>query len=224
MGKIHAALFGLMCGGAAGGTQHALDLVEIIRQHDVPMFHAFGMFLEGWAASKLKGGSHGFEDMLGGVDRLRQQGILIFDGLLKMELAKIEVQEGDFDRAIATADEALATSDRTGYRAFEAELHRVRGEMVLKRDPANPAPAEQSLHAALAVARQQGARTFELRSAHSLAKLFRSTGRPVEAHAILAPALDGFASSPEMPEIAAAQALLQGCEGRPIQSARRPSR
>jgi predicted ATPase len=133
---------------------------------------------------------------------------LIFDGLLKMELAKIEVQEGDFDRAIATVDEALSTSDRTGYRAFEAELHRVRGEMLLKRDPANAAPAEQSLQAALAVARQQGARTFELRSAHSLAKLFRSTGHPVEAHAVLAPALEPFSPTPEMLEIAEAQALL----------------
>ena len=104
-------------------------------KHDLPMFHAFGIFLEGWAASKLKGGSHGFEDMLRGVDRLRQQGILIFDGLMKMELAKIGAEGGDFDRAIATVDEALATSDRTGYRAFEAELHRARGEMLFKRNP-----------------------------------------------------------------------------------------
>jgi tetratricopeptide (TPR) repeat protein len=208
MGKIHAAFFELMWGGAGRGTQHVQDLGEIIRQHDLPMFHAFVIFLEGWAASKLKGGSHGLEDMLRGVDRLRQQGILIFDGLLKIELAKIEVQEGDFDRAIATVDEALATSDLTGYRAFEAELHRVRGEILLKRDPAIPAPAEQSLQAAFAVARQQGARTFELRAALALAKLYQSTGRPAEAHDVLAPALEGFSPTPAMPEIGEAQALL----------------
>ena len=111
-------------------------------------------------------------------------------------------------RAIAILDEALATCDRTGYRAFEAELHRARGEILLKRDPANPAPAEEAFLTAIAVAKQQGTRSFELRAALSLAKLYQSTGRPVEAHAVLAPALEGFSPTPEMPEIAEAQALL----------------
>ena len=109
---------------------------------------------------------------------------------------------------LAILDEALATSERTGHRAFEAELHRVRGEMLLKRDPANPAPAEEAFQTAIAVAKQQGTRSFELRAALALAKLYQSTGRPADAHAVLAPALEGFAPTPEMPEIAEAQALL----------------
>jgi predicted ATPase len=100
--------------------------------------------------------------------------------------------------------------DRTGYRAFEAELHRVRGEILLKQDPANPAPAEEALQTAIAVAVRQATRSFQLRAALSLAKLYQSTARPVEAHAVLAPALEGFPPTPEMPEIAEAQALL-GC-------------
>ena len=99
-------------------------------------------------------------------------------------------------------------ADRIGYRAFEAELHRARGEILLKRDPANPAPAEEAFLTAIAVAKQQGTRSFELRAALSLAKLYQSTGRPADAHAVLAPALEGFAPTPEMPEIAEAQALL----------------
>ena len=95
-----------------------------------------------------------------------------------------------------------------GYRAFEAELHRVRGEMLLKRDPANPAPAEEAFLTAIAVAKRQGTRSFELRAALALAKLYQSTGRPADAHAVLAPALEGFSPTPEMPEIAEAQALL----------------
>ena len=105
-------------------------------------------------------------------------------------------------------DEALATADHLGYRAFEAELHRARGEVQLKRDPANPAPAEEAFLTAIAVAKQQGTRSFELRAALSLAKLYQSTNRPADAHAVLAPALEGFAPTLEMPEIAEAQALL----------------
>ena len=143
-----------------------------------------------------------------GVDLLREQNVLIFDGLLKIALAEAEARAGDSDRAVAILDEALATSDRTGYRAFEAELHRARGEILLKRDPANPAPAEEAFLTAIAVAQQQGTRSFDLRAALSLAKLYQSTGRPADAHAVLAPALDGFSPTPEMPEIAEAQALL----------------
>ena len=55
---------------------------------------------------------------------------------------------------------------------------------------------------------RQGARSFGLQAALKLAKLYQSTGRPVEAHDVLAPALEGFSPTPEMPEIAEAQALL----------------
>ena len=127
---------------------------------------------------------------------------------MKIALAEAEARAGDRDRAIAILDEALATADRLGYRAFEAELHRARGEILLERDPANPAPAEEAFLTAIAVAKRQGTRSFELRAALSLAKLYQSTGRPADAHAVLAPALEGFSPTPEMPEIAEAQALL----------------
>jgi len=58
----------------------------------------------------------------------------------------------------------------------------------------------------------QKARSFELRAALSLAKLYRSTARPIEAHAVLAPALEGFAPTLQMTEIAEAQALLVAIE------------
>ena len=82
--------------------------------------------------------------------------------------------------------------------------------MLLKRDPANSAPAEDAFKRAIGVAKQQGTRSFGLRASLSLAKLYQSTGRPVDAHAVLAPALEGFSPTPEMPEIAEAQALLDG--------------
>ena len=143
-----------------------------------------------------------------GAALLREQNALLYDGLLKVALAGAEAGAGDLDRAVAILDEALSTCDLTGYRTFEAELHRARGELLLKRDPANSAPAEEAFLTAIAIAQKQGTRSFELRASLALAKLYQSTGRPAEAHAVLAPALEGFAPTPEMPEIAEAQALL----------------
>ncbi len=143
-----------------------------------------------------------------GIELLREQSVLWFDGLLKIALAEAEASNGDPDGGIALLDQAIATADSTGCRAFEAELNRVRGEMLLRRDRANPAPAEEAFRSAIAIAKRQGARSFELRAALSLAELYGSTGRPADAHAVLEPALEGFSPTPEMPEIAEAQALL----------------
>ena len=101
----------------------------------------------------------------------------------------------------------MATCERTEYRAFEAELHRVRGEMLLLRDTSDPSPAEEALRSAIGVAKQQGTRSFELRATLALAKLYQAAGRPADAHAVLTPALDGFSPSLEMPEIAEAMLL-----------------
>ena len=207
-GRLHAALFELMRGDRARAAPHAFELTRLAREHDLSLFRAYGAFLEGWenATSGAIGG--GLEDMRRGVELLREQNVLLFDGLLKIALAEAEDRAGDPDRAIAILDQALATCDLAGYRAFEAELHRACGEMLLKRDPSDPAPAEDAFLAAIAVAKQQGTRSFELRAALSLAKLYQSAARPADAHAVLVPALEGFAPTPEMPEIGEAQALL----------------
>jgi predicted ATPase len=209
-GKMHAAMFELMRDNHARAAPNVFELVRLTREHDLNLWRAWGVFLGGWAAAKGGALDKGLEDMRGGVEQLREQNILIFDGLLKIALAEVEARAGDPARAIAILDEALATCDRSGCRAVEAELHRVRGEILLKRDPANPTPAEEAFQAAIGVAKQQGTRSFELRAALSLAKLYQSTARPVEAHGMLGPALEGFAPTSQLPEIAEAQALLAG--------------
>ena len=209
MARMYAAMFDLMRGDHARAAQNAFELARLAREHDLTMFRAFAVFLEGRATAQGGAPGGGVEDMRRGVELLREQNVLLYDGLLKIALAEAEGRAGDPGRAIAILDEALATSDRTDGRAFEAELHRARGEMLLRRDPANPAPAEEAFLTAIAVAKQQGTCSFELRAALSLAKLYQSTARPTEAHAVLAPALEGFAPTTEMPEIAEAQALIE---------------
>ena len=191
-------------------------------ESDLTLSRAFGVFLQGWAASQSGALVDGIQDMRRGVEHLREQNVLHFDGLLKIALAEAEARAGDPDRALAILDEALATSDRTGYRAFEAELHRARGEILLKRDPANPAPAEEAFLTAIAVAKQQGTRSFELRAALALAKLYQSTGRPADAHAVLAPALDGFLADAGDARDRRGAGAARGASGRRMRS--RPQR
>ncbi len=208
LGRMHAAMFELMRGEHARAAQNAFELVRLTREYDLNMWGAFGVFLQGLAASHTGAPTDELEDMRRGAELLREQNVLMFDGLLKVALADAEARAGDSDRAVSVLDEALATSDRTEFRAFEAELHRVRGEMLMRRDPGNPAPPEEAFQTAIAVAKQQGTRSFELRAALSLATLYQSAGRPAEAYALLAPALDGFPPTSQMPEFAEAQAML----------------
>jgi predicted ATPase len=104
--------------------------------------------------------------------------------------------------------DALAELERTEQRWCEAELYRIRGEILLRRDPADTAAAEQSLQAAIAVAQSQKARSFELRAALSLAKLYNAANRDADAHAVLAPAIEDFPPTQQFPELTEAQALL----------------
>jgi predicted ATPase len=106
----------------------------------------------------------------------------------------------------------LALAKETGERWTDPLLFRCKGGILLQRDPANPTPAEEAFRAAIAVAQQQGCRSFGLRAALSLAKLYQSTNRLVDAQAVLSPALEGFSPTPEMPEIAEARALLAAIE------------
>jgi predicted ATPase len=206
-GRMLAALFELLRGDTARAAPNAFEFARLARDHDLPAYRAFGVFLQGWATA-AGGARDGLEDMRRGVELLREQNVPLGDGLLKIALAEAEARAGDPDRAVAILDEALATCDRTSHRTFEAELHRARAEILLQRDPASLAPAEDAFLTAIAVAKQQGTRSFELRGALSLAKLYQSTARSVDAHAVLAPALEGFSPTPEMPQIAEAQALL----------------
>jgi tetratricopeptide (TPR) repeat protein len=208
VGSMYAAQFALMRSDPAEGKEHSTKLTQLARQHDHAQFRAFGEFFEGWA----KVGSdlpRALSDMRHGAEELRAQKVLVFDGLVKITLAKAEADAGQGDRALSILDEALDTAKRLDYRAFEAELHRSRGELLLQSNSPDPTTAEEAFRIAIEIAQRQRTRSFELRAALSLAKLYQSTDRPVEARAVLTPALEGFSPTPEMPEIGEAQVLLE---------------
>ena len=164
-GATFACLFELLRGDMSRAAPNGVELSRLAREHDLPLWRPFGLFFERLATAE----SGALEDMRRGVELLRGQNVLMFDGLIKIALAAAEARAGDADRALVILDEALATSDRAGYRAFEAELYRARGEILLKRNSGNPAPAEEAFLTAITVAKKQATRSFELRAALSLA-------------------------------------------------------
>jgi hypothetical protein len=90
----------------------------------------------------------------------------------------------------------------------DAFLFHIRGKILLHCNPENTAPAEEAFCSAIDAAQRQKTKSLELRAALSLAKLYQSANRAVDAYAVLAPALQGFSPTPEFPEIAEAQTLL----------------
>ena len=175
--KWAAVMFELIRGDLDRATPNAVELAQLAREHDLPMWRAYAVFLDGLVKAESGAPVEGLEDMRRGAELLRKQNVL-FDGLIKIGLAEAEARAGDVDGALIVLDETLATSERIGHRTFDAELHRVRGEILLKREPANPARAEEALRSAIAVAQRQGTRSFELRAALSLAELDQSTNCP----------------------------------------------
>ena len=118
-GNAHAAWFELMRGDPSRAARDGVELARLAQDHDQPFWRAYGVFFEGLARAESGTPGGGLEDMRRGVELLREQNVLIFDGLFKIALAEAEARAGDVDRAVAILDEALATSDRTGHRTFE---------------------------------------------------------------------------------------------------------
>jgi predicted ATPase len=184
--------------------------IALGREHGMPAYSAGGAALSSWARAYMELYARdvaSFRDAVRGLAEAHiRQPAPLFQGLL----AELELKTGRIQDALATADEALSMAREDGRASDDAFLHRLRDEIQVKRN--GPAAAEGAFQTALAIAKEQGARTYELFAALALARLYRSTGRPADARAVLAPALGGFSPTPEMPEIAEAQALLEALD------------
>ena len=150
-----------MMRGEAAAALNASEVARLAREHDMPDWRGKGDWIPRAATAERGALGEGLSTGAGAQSCSGSRSA--FRRALKIALAGAEARAGDADRALAVLDEGLATSDRTGFRAFDAEPHRARGEILLKRDPANPAPAEEALRAAIAVAKQ--ARHAQLRTA-----------------------------------------------------------
>ena len=127
----------------------------------------------------------------------------------RRSLAEAEVEAGETRvcaRHYRHASSPIASA--RGQRWFDAESHRIRGDILLKRDPANTAPAEEAFLTAIAIAQQQKARSFELRAAMSMARLWRDQSKRDAARELLAPVYSWFTEGFDTLDLKEAKALL----------------
>jgi class 3 adenylate cyclase/predicted ATPase len=186
----------------------AETLLEVAAKLGLPLYFGMAKIYRGWARARLGDGESGAEEIRQGLAQHDEMKTLLGMPFFRTLLTEVEAEAEGVAVSSTQIDEALTLSGQTGQAWTDAALHRIRGDIQLKADPGNPVPAEVAYLASIAIAREQGARSFGLQAALKLAKLYQSTGRPLEAHDILAPALEGFLPTPEMPEIAEAQAML----------------
>ena len=221
------ALFEMLRGDATAVRSASEAVAELGRKLELPVMVAEGDLCSAWARARLRGGDGATTEIRLAIAAFSDQGNRAYLTLFQGRLAELEAEREGVKEALARIDEALALAHETGEHWCDSYLHRTRGEILLRQDPLNMSPAEEAFLTAIAIAQQQKAKSFELRAALSLAKLYQSTGRPADAHAILAPALEGFSSTPEFPEIEEAQALLEVLEQNEVvkaESARRERR
>jgi predicted ATPase len=205
---LFQAIYEAMRGDPEATLAAANALVATCRPAGLSLYLTCGEACAGWA--RARGG-----DLEGGTAAMRrsrasliEQGGLALSPFFAGLLAGLEAEARRLDAASALVEETLTKAAQTGSHFSDSMLMRLRGDILLKRNPANHALIAEVFRTAIAIAKEQGARGYELLAALALAKLYQSTSRLAEAQAVLAPALEGFSPTPEMPEIAEAQTLL----------------
>ena len=186
----------------------AENLLRVSQQHGMKYYVTAACVSLSWARGRMGDARRGAEELRNLLAAYTNQGMRLSTPWLLGFIGELEAAAGDADGALALIDEGVATALRSGERLTDSYLHRLRGDVLLKRKPVDPAPAEDAYRTAIDIAKQQGARSYGLLASLALAKLYQSTGRALDAHAVLAPALEGFSPTPELPEIAEAQALM----------------
>jgi predicted ATPase len=143
-----------------------------------------------------------------GLDAYRATGAVVRQPGYFAELAAVYVDIGQPEEGLVVVAEALAHVERTGERWCEADLYRLKGELLLQLYPDNHTKAETCFQQALDIARQQQAKSLELRAAMSLAHLWQQQGKCQEAYDLLAPVYNWFTEGFGTADVQEAKALL----------------
>jgi predicted ATPase/class 3 adenylate cyclase len=196
----------------AGDLEAALDAAEscqrVAAEFGFPQWGALATVVRGSTVAASGRIEDGLAEMRQGVAEWRATRAGGYVPTLLTFIAEAELARGDVDAALRAIEEALADVAARGQRVFEAELHRLQGEAFLARRPSDTAEAEACFHRALDVARVQEARTWELRAALSLARLWRRRGREHDARRLVEETSAWFTEGHDVADLRSARELI----------------
>jgi predicted ATPase len=184
------------------------ECVALASEHGFPLWAAYSRILQGWADAQKGEATTGIALIRDGMVAAEATGGRVGTPLFLTLLAEALALAGKIEEALATLGDALARAAASGERGWDAEIHRLRGELTGRLPYPDPAKAEDSFRTALAIAREQGTRGYELRAATSLARLWREQGRRTEAHDLLAPVYGWFTEGFDTADLKEAKRLL----------------
>ncbi len=182
--------------------------IALSTEHGFPFWMALAALQRGWALAEQGESQDGIEQLNQGLATSHAMGTGIGQPYFQSMLAEAHANAGQLEEALAVLADALAEAGETGERWWEAEMYRLRGEWLLALSEENETAAESAFQQALDVARQQGARSLELRAALSLSRLWQQQGKRREAYLTLAEIYNWFTEGFDTPDLQEAAALL----------------
>ena len=206
---FHAPFLLMLCGNYATAEAIVNDLVSLAEEKDSSHWRAGGMLVRGWVLALTGKASDSIHTLVSGILAWRSRGSTAFLPLFLSHLASVNAELARFDDAWRCIDEATTAVETTNERWCEAELNRIAGTIALKSPMPDATKAEAYFDRALTVARQQQAKSWELRAAMSLARLWRDQGKPQQARELLAPVYGWFTEGFDTRDLKEAKALLE---------------
>jgi predicted ATPase len=188
--------------------ERAEAALNLTAEHGFSLWEQNAVFWGGWVLAAAGEFTAASVQMRDAIATFQAMGVVNQLPFLLGLLADVHAQAGSPTQALALLTEALAIVERTQERWFEAELHRLSAEALLAGSPRDVAEAEASLRRALAVAREQGAKFWELRAAITLARLWHDQGKLSEAVKLLAPIYGSFTEGFDTLDLKEAKTLL----------------
>jgi predicted ATPase len=200
---------------AAETGERANEALALAREHGLAMWSGYGLMLQGWALSQRGQGETAVEQIRSGLTAARETAARNFEPLFLGLLAEAFALAGEIADGLVVLSEAFATADASGQKGTDAELHRLRGDLLHRLPSPDCTQVEISYRTALSIAREQGTRGFELRAAVSLARLLTDKGRREEARDLLTPVYGWFTEGFDAPDLKEAEALLEALDAWP---------
>jgi predicted ATPase/class 3 adenylate cyclase len=199
----------VFCGKYSTAKALLDELRPLAEDKGTPWWQAFGMMEQGWLLALTGKASDAASLMASGITLFRSIGTTYWLPTSLSYLAMAYAELSRLDDAWCCLSEAMTAIERTGETWFEADVYRIAGEVALQGPQTDAAKAEAYFKHALAVARQQKAKSWELRAAMSLARLWRDQGKVQQARELLAPVYGWFTEGFDTVDLKEAKALLE---------------